>query len=88
MNLNDIIASVAIGLGFVQMYDKLQKSEEVGEESRDILIMGVTTTALWLTYQSRKFGLNMLTINTSVALAVQIYVLNRIVKNKMIWFKG
>ena len=88
MNLNDIIASVAIGLGFVQMYDKLQKSEEVGEESRDILIMGVTTTALWLTYQHRKFGLNMLTINTSVALAVQIYVLNRIVKNKMIWFKG
>mgnify|MGYP003634785847 CR=1 FL=1 len=86
MNFNDIIASVAIG--FVQMYDKLQKSEEVGEESRDILIMGVTTTALWLTYQYRKFGLNMLTINTSVALAVQIYVLNRIVKNKMIWFKG
>ena len=78
MNLNDIIASVAIGLGFVQMYDKLQKSEEVGEESRDILIMGVTTTALWLTYQYRKFGLNMLTINTSVALAVQIYVLNQI----------
>ena len=88
MNLNDIIASVAIGLGFVQMYDKLQKSEEVGEESKDILIMGVTTTALWLTYQYRKFGLNMLTINTSVALAVQIYVLNRIVKNKMIWFNG
>ena len=88
MNLNDIIASVAIGLGFVQMYDKLQKSEEVGEESKDILIMGVTTTALWLTYQYRKFCLNMLTINTSVALAVQIYVLNRIVKNKMIWFKG
>ena len=88
MNLNDIIASVAIGLGFVQMYDKLQKSEEVGEESRDVLIMGVTTTSLWLTYQYRKFGLNMLTINTSVALAVQIYVLNRIVKNKMIWFKG
>lgn len=88
MNLNDIIASVAIGLGFVQMYDKLQKSEEVGEESRDVLVLGITTTTLWLTYQYRKFGLNMLTINTSVALAVQIYVLNRIVKNKMIWFKG
>jgi len=88
MNLNDIIACVAFGLGFVQLYDKLHKSEEVGEESRDVLIMGVTTTALWLTYQYRKFGLNMLTINTSVALAVQIYVLNRIVKNKMIWFKG
>ena len=88
MNLNDIIATVAIGLGFVQMYDKLQKSEEVGEESRDVLVLGITTTTLWLTYQYRKFGLNMLTINTSVALAVQIYVLNRIVKNKMIWFKG
>ena len=88
MNLNDLIARVAIGLGFVQMYDKLQKSEEVGEESRDVLVLGITTTTLWLTYQYRKFGLNMLTINTSVALAVQIYVLNRIVKNKMIWFKG
>jgi len=65
MNLNDIIASVAIGLGFVQMYDSLHKSEEVGEESRDVIVMGITTTALWLTYQYRKFGVNMLTINTS-----------------------
>ena len=88
MNFNDIIASVAIGLGFVQMYDTLQKSEEVGDESRDIIVRGIITTALWLTYQYRKFGLNMLTINTSVALAVQIYVMNRVVKNKMIWFKG
>jgi hypothetical protein len=50
MNFNDIIASLAIGLGFVQMYDSLQKSEEVGDESRDVIIMGIITTALWLTY--------------------------------------
>ena len=49
MNLNDIIASVAIGLGCVQMHDSLQRAEEVGEESRDIIVMGITTTALWLT---------------------------------------
>ena len=80
MNLNDIIASVAIGLGFVQMYDKLQKSEEVGEESRDVLIMGVTTTALWLTYQYRKFGLNMLTMYTynPVLLLFKFIYLNQV----------
>ena len=51
MNFNDIIASVAIGLGFVHMYDSLQHSDEVGAESRDIIVMGITTSALWLTYQ-------------------------------------
>ncbi len=29
MNLNDIIASVAIGLGFVQMYDSLQNQRRL-----------------------------------------------------------
>jgi hypothetical protein len=29
-----------------------------------------------------------LTVNTSIALAVQIYVMSRIYKNKLIWFKG
>ena len=88
MKIDDIISSIALGLGFVQIYDNFNRSDEVGEESKHMLILGIITTALWLTYQYRKFGLNMLTINTSVALAVQIYVLNRIVKNKMIWFKG
>jgi hypothetical protein len=88
MKIDDVIASVALGLGFVQIYDNFNRSDEVGEESRNMLILGIVTTALWLTYQVRRYGVNLLTVNTSIALAVQVYVMSRIVKNKMIWFKG
>jgi len=39
-------------------------------------------------YQTRRYGINLLTVNTSVALAVQLYVMSRMYKNKLIWFKG
>jgi hypothetical protein len=88
MKIDDIIASIAMGLGFVQIYDNFNRSEEVGEESKHTLLLGIITTSLWLIYQSRRYGVNLLTVNTSIALAVQIYVMSRIYKNKMIWFKG
>jgi hypothetical protein len=88
MKIDDIIASIAMGLGFVQIYDNFNRSEEVGEESKHTLLLGIITTSLWLTYQSRRYGVNLLTVNTSIALAVQIYVMSRIYKNKLIWFKG
>ena len=88
MKIDDIIASIAMGLGFVQIYDNFNRSEEVGEESKHTLLLGIITTSLWLTYQSRRYGVNLLTVNTSIALAVQVYVMRRIYKNKLIWFKG
>ena len=88
MKIEDIIASIALGLGFVQIYDNFNKSDEVGEESKHMLLLGIITTSLWLTYQSRRYGVNLLTVNTSIALAVQVYVISRIYKNKLIWFKG
>ena len=88
MKIDDIIASIAMGLGFVQIYDNFNRSEEVGEESKHTLLLGIITTSLWLTYQSRRYGVNLLTVNTSIALAVKIYVMSRIYKNKLIWFKG
>jgi|TARA_B110000444_G_scaffold12581_1_gene10809 hypothetical protein len=88
MKIDDIIASIALGLGFVQIYDNFNRSDEVGEESKHMLLLGIITTSLWLTYQSRRYGVNLLTVNTSIALAVQVYVMSRIYKNKLIWFKG
>jgi hypothetical protein len=88
MKIDDIIASIALGLGFVQIYDNFNRSDEVGEESKHTLLLGIITTSLWLTYQSRRYGVNLLTVNTSIALAVQVYVMSRIYKNKLIWFKG
>ena len=88
MKFDDIIASIALGLCFVQIYDNFNRSDEVGEESKHMILLGIITTSLWLTYQSRRYGFNLLTVNTSIALAVQIYVMSRIYKNKIIWFKG
>ncbi len=88
MKFDDIIASIALGLGFVQIYDNFNRSDEVGEESKHMILLGIITTSLWLTYQSRRYGFNLLTVNTSIALAVQIYIMSRIYKNKIIWFKG
>ena len=82
MKIDDIIASIALGLGFVQIYDNFNRSDEVGEESKHMLLLGIITTSLWLTYQSRRYGVNLLTVNTSIALAVQVYVISRIYKNK------
>lgn len=88
MKFDDIIASIALGLGFVQIYDNFNRSDEVGEESKHMLFVGIVTTTLWLMYQTRRYGINLLTVNTSVALAVQLYVMSRVYKNKLIWFKG
>ena len=73
MKIDDIIASIALGLGFVQIYDNFNKSDEVGEESKHMLLLGIITTSLWLTYQTRRYGLNLLTVNTSIALACLLY---------------
>ena len=88
MKFDDIIASIAMGLGFVQIYDNFNRSDEVGEESKHMLFIGIVTTTLWLMYQTRRYGINLLTVNTSIALAVQLYVMTRVYKNKLIWFKG
>lgn len=88
MKFDDIIASIALGLGFVQIYDNFNRSDEVGEESKHMLFVGIVTTTLWLMYQTRRYGVNLLTVNTTVALAVQLYVMSRVYKNKLIWFKG
>ncbi len=78
MNTNDIISSIAFGIGFVQMYNQVQTSDELDVGAKNMLLMSTLTSMLWLTYQYRKFGLNITTLYTSAGLIVQLYVLNKI----------
>jgi hypothetical protein len=78
MNTNDIISSIAFGIGFVQMYNQVQTSDELDVSAKNMLLMSTLTSVLWLTYQYRKFGLNITTLYTSAGLIVQLYVLNKI----------
>jgi hypothetical protein len=84
MNTNDIISSIAFGIGFVQMYNQVQTSDELDVGAKNMLLMSTLTSVLWLTYQYRKFGLNITTLYTSAGLIVQLYVLNKILLKEKI----
>lgn len=78
MNINEIISSIAFGIGFVQMYKQVEMSDTLGKDAKNMLLLSTLASCLWLIYQYRKFGLNISTVYTSTGLIVQLYVLNKI----------
>jgi hypothetical protein len=80
MDLNEIISSVAFGMGFLQMYDRVNKQEEQVDEK--MLYMALVASFLWVIYQYRKFGMNISTVYTSVGFIVQLYTLKSILRRK------
>jgi len=80
MDLNEIISSVAFGLGFLQMYDQVNKLEEQMDEK--MLYMALVASFLWVIYQYRKFGMNISTVYTSIGFIVQLYTLKSILRRK------
>jgi hypothetical protein len=78
MEFNDIIATLAFGLGFVQMYIDLLDSDKLDKKSKRRIMLGITASILWLVYHSRKYGLNASTLYTTSGLLVQLYLLNKI----------
>ena len=78
MELNDIIASIAFGLGFVLMYKDLKNSDTVDVEQKNVILLGLVSSLLWFVHQYRRYGINMTTVYTSMGMIVQLYVLNKI----------
>ena len=78
MNTDNVIAAVAFGIGFIQMYQDLIKSEKVDEKSKNAVILSIIASSLWFIYQSRKYGMNFTVAYTGIGLAIQVYILNRI----------
>jgi len=78
MEFNDIIATAAFGIGFIQMYSDVQNSDELTKKSKKRILLGVIASILWLTYQSRKYGINTTTMYTTIGLIVQLFLLNKI----------
>lgn len=82
--MDDIISSLAMGLGFVQLYDQVKKVEDIDSTMKNTILLGIVTSLLWFIYQYRKYGLNMTTLYTSASLIVQLYVLNEILLKEKI----
>jgi len=75
MDLNEIISSVAFGLGFIQMYNRVNKQGEQEQVDEKMLYMALVASFLWVIYTYRKFGMNISTVYTSVGFIVQLYAL-------------
>lgn len=76
--MDNLVASTAFGLGFVQMYEQVRSIKDIDVNLKNTVILSIITSILWFAYQYRKYGLNMTTMYTSVGLIVQLYVLNAI----------
>lgn len=78
MDTNDIIASIAFGIGFVLMYRDIEHSDKIDVERKNVILMGLISSLLWFVHQYRRYGLNMTTVYTSTGIIVQLYILNKI----------
>ena len=78
MDANDIIASIAFGIGFVLMYKDVEQSDKIDVDRKNVILMGLISSLLWLVYQYRRYGVNMTTLYTSSGIIVQLYILNKI----------
>ncbi len=76
--MDNLVASTAFGLGFVQMYEQVRSIKDIDVNLKNTVILSIITSILWFVYQYRKYGLNMTTLYTSAGLIVQLYVLNAI----------
>ena len=78
MDLDNVLAVVAFGIGFIQMHQDFMKSKEVDEKSKNAVMLSIVASCLWLMYQSRKYGMNFTVAYTAIGLALQVYILNKI----------
>lgn len=78
MDLNEIISSIAFSIGFLQMYDQVNKVDE--KVDTKMVYTASVVSLLWVIYQYRKFGMNISTVYTSVGFIVQLYTLKRILE--------
>jgi hypothetical protein len=76
--MDEVISTIAMGLGLVQLYDQVRKIDEIDVNAKNAILLGILTSILWFIYQYRKYGLNATTLYTSAGLVVQLYVLNKI----------
>jgi len=78
MDANNVVAAVAFGIGFIQMYQDYIRSEEMDEKSKNAVLLSILASSLWLIYQSRKYGMNFTVAYTTLGLVLQLYLLNKI----------
>ena len=78
MKSNEMLAGIAFGIGFIQMYRDYMRSDEMDEKSRNGIRLALFANCLWLIYQYREHGANFSVMYTVLAISLQLYLLNKI----------
>ncbi len=78
MEVNNVVAAFAFGIGFIQMYQDYIRSDELDEKSKSAILLSLLASSLWLVYQSRKHGMSFMVAYTTLGLILQLYILNKI----------
>jgi|TARA_B110000238_G_scaffold193701_1_gene230527 uncharacterized protein with PQ loop repeat len=78
MNVDNTIASMAVGIGFIQMYLDINRSKKMDETSKNALLLSIVASCLWFIYQYRLHGINFMVMYTTIGILVQLYILNNI----------
>jgi hypothetical protein len=78
MKSNEMLAGIAFGIGFIQMYRDYMRSDEMDEKSRNGIRLALFANCLWLIYQYREHGANFSVMYTVLAIFLQLYLLNKI----------
>ena len=81
MRIDDFLAMSAISLGVGQILVHIKDiyvTDDVSSYSIQSLLIGITSSVLWLIYQARK-GANYSVVYMSAFLVSQLYILQRLV---------
>lgn len=81
MRIDDFLAMSAISLGVGQILVHIKDvyvSDDVSSYSIQSVLIGITSSVLWLIYQARK-GANYSVVYMSAFLISQLYILQRLV---------
>ena len=78
MKSNEMLAGIAFAIGFMQMYRDYMRSDEMDAKSKNAVLLSLLASCLWLIYQYRQYGINFTVAYTTLGLALQLYLLNKI----------
>lgn len=77
--MDQLIATTAFGLGFVQMIEEVRSVKDINVNLKNTIILGTITNILWIVYQYRTQGQSLTVLYMLIGLVIQLYILRSII---------
>jgi voltage-gated potassium channel Kch len=77
--MDQLIATTAFGLGFVQMIEEVRTVKDININLKNTIILGTITNILWIVYQYRTQGQSLTVLYMLIGLVIQLYILRSII---------